>query len=124
MTEAEHLAIANRLYRLAERLRQDGDDVAMAEMLWGAVNRIANALALQHGLGSGNRLPSLGAVLHHLAANHQASADLRHGQAAASALHGHFYNSHLAPEDLPGRVADAQTLIADLLNVYRLHDRL
>ena len=62
MTESEHLAIANRLQRLAERLRQEGDDVAMAEMLWGTANRVANAIAIQHELGSDNSLPRLRAV--------------------------------------------------------------
>ena len=70
MTEAEHLEVAYRLNRLAEQLRQDGDDVAMAEMFWGTVNRITNATAIQHGLGSGSQLPRLGVVIHHLIRSH------------------------------------------------------
>ena len=121
MTEAEHLRVAQRLSELAQRLRLEGDDVAMAEMLWGAANRIANALALQHGWASGNRLPRLGVVLHRLAINHHTATDLQSGQAAASALHGHFYNSHLDAADLEGHVANAQTLIAELLALYNQH---
>ena len=34
MTEAEHLEVAFRLHRLAQQLQLDGDDVAMAEMMW------------------------------------------------------------------------------------------
>ena len=118
MTEAEHLEIANRLYRLAERLRQDGDDVAMSEMLWGAANRVTNAIAMQHHLGRGNRLPRLGSVVHHLIYDHQIELNLRRGTEAVGALHGHFYNSHLAHQDLPRRVALTQTLFADLLDIY------
>ena len=121
MTEEEHIEVANRLQRRAEQLRLDGDDVAMAEMLWGAANRVTNAIAIQHGLGTGVQLPRLGSVIHHLVNRHQIELNLRRGTEAIGALHGHFYNSHLAPEDLPGRVGDAQTLIADLLDVYRLH---
>lgn len=90
----------------------------MAEMLWGTVNRVSNAIALQRRLGSGDRLPRLGAVLYHLGASYQITADLRRGQVAASALHGHFYNSHLEPEDFAQHVADTQTLISDLLQIY------
>lgn len=123
MTEADHLQVARRLSRLAENFRREGDDVAMAEMLWGAVNRVANAIALQHELGSGNRLPRLGAVLHHLATNHHIAEDLRSGQVAASALHGHFYSSHLEPDDLTSHVANTQMLIADLIDIYNRHGR-
>ena len=121
MTEAEHLRVAQQLIELAERLRHEGNNVAMAEMLWGAVNRVAKALALQHGWARENRLPRLGVVLHHLAVNHHTTTDLRRGQAAANALHGHFYNSHLEPDDLHGYTADTQTLIADLLTLYNRH---
>ena len=124
MTEAEHLEIANRLYRLAERLGQDGDDVAMAEMLWGAANRVTNAIAIQHQLGRGNRLPRLGSVVHHhLIYDHQIELNLRRGTEAVGALHGHFYNSHLAHQDLPGRVALTQTLFADLIDIYDRHGK-
>ena len=123
MTEAEHLQVAQRLIALAEGHRREGDDVAMAEMLWGAANRVSNAIALQHGLGSGHRLPSLGTVLYHLAVNHQVAQDLESGQTAASALHGHFYSSHLQPDALTRYVAEAQTLIADLIDIYNRHGR-
>ena len=121
MTESEHLAIANRLQRLAERLRQEGDDVAMAEMLWGTANRVANAIAIQHELGSDNSLPRLRAVVHHLSNNHQIGLNLREGARAAGLLHGHFYNSHLEPDDFAKYVADAQTLIANLIDIYNRH---
>ena len=121
MTEAEHLQVAQRLSALAEGHRREGDDVAMAEMLWGAANRVSNAIALQHRLGSGHRLPRLGVVLHHLAVDHQVAEDLESGQAAASALHGHFYNGHLEPDALTRHVADTQRLIADLMDIYNRH---
>ena len=124
MTEAEHIEIANRLYRLAERLWLDGDDVAMAEMFWGAANRITNAIAIQHRLGSGIRLPRLGSVVFHLVNSHQIELNLRQGTEAIGALHGHFYNSHMAPQDIPGRVADTQALIANLLGIYERHENL
>ena len=121
MTGAEHLQVAQRFRALAENHRRHGDDAAMAEMLWGTANRVSNAIALQHRLGSGDSLPRLGAVLYHLAANHQITGDLRRGQVAASALHGHFYNSHLEPDDFARHVNDTQTLITDLLRVHRQH---
>ena len=118
MTEQEHLQVAHRLNALADRLRLEGDDVAMAEMLWGAANRVTNAIAIQHELGSGNRLPRLGVVIYHLLNNHQGGANLRHGLQAAGILHGYFYNSHLTPDALVGYVADTQTFVADLLDLY------
>ena len=121
MTETEHLEVAYRLNRLAEQLRQDGDDVAMAEMFWGTVNRITNAIAIQHGLGSGSQLPRLGVVVHHLIRNHQVELDLQHGTHAVGVFHGHFYNSHLDPADLDGHVADARQLIDDLFDLYDQH---
>ena len=124
MTEAEHIEIANRLYRLAEWLWSDGDDVAMAEMFWGAANRITNAIAIQHRLGQGSRLPRFGSVMHHVINDHQIELNLRQGIEAIGALHGHFYNSHMAPQDIPGRVADTQALIADLFGIYERHGSL
>jgi hypothetical protein len=104
-----------------EQLRQDGDDVAMAEIFWGTVNRITNAIAIQHGLGSGSQLPRLGVVVHHLIRNHQVELDLQHGTHAVGVFHGHFYNSHLDPADLDGHVADARQLIDDLFDLYDQH---
>lgn len=121
MIESEHLEVAHRLNRLAEQLRVDGDDVAMAEMLWGTVNRISNAIAIQHLLGDGNSLPRVGAVIHHLIRGHQVPLNLQHGVHVVGALHGHFYNSHLQSEDIDGHVADARAFIADLLDLYDNH---
>ena len=93
----------------------------MAEMLWGAANRVTNAIAIQHHLGRGNRLPRLGSVVHHLIYDHQIELNLRRGTEAVGALHGHFYNSHLARQDLPRRVANTQALFANLLDIYDSH---
>ena len=121
MTEAQHLEVAFRLNRLAEQLQSDGDDVAMAEMLWGTVNRITNAIAIQHQLGDGTRLPRVGSVIHHLVRAHQVQLDLQHGVHAVGALHGHFYNSHLRPQDVEGHVVETQGFIANLLDLYDNH---
>ena len=127
MTEAEHLAIARRLADLADRLYRDGDDVAAAEMLWGAVNRIIAAIALRHRLTAPGQQPRRGPVIHHLVSSHisdrQAALDLRDGMYAAGELHGHFYNSHLDQNGVAARVADTHTLIAELLILYRQHGR-
>ena len=123
MTEAEHLAIAQRLAGLANRLYRDGDDVAAAEMLWGAVNRIIAAIALQHRLTAPGRQPRRGQVAHHLISNHiagkPAATDFQDGMDAAGDLHGHFYNSHLDWHGVTGRIVDTRAFIADLLNLYR-----
>ena len=121
MTEAEHLQVAQRLIVLAERHRREGDDVAMAEMLWGAANRVTKAISLQHELGSGHRLPRFGSVIHHIINDHQIELNLQQGVEAIGALHGHFYNSHLEPDALTRHVADAQTLIDNLLDIYDRH---
>ena len=127
MTEAEHLEIARRLAELADRLYRDGDDVAAAEMLWGAVNRIIAAIALQHRLTVPGRQPRRGQVVHHLISNHiadrPAALDFQDGMDAAGDLHGHFYNSHLDQNGVAARVADTRDLIAELLNLYRQHGR-
>ena len=127
MTEAEHLAIARRLADLADRLYRDGDDVAAAEMLWGAVNRIIAAIALRHRLTAPGQQTRRGPVIHHLVSNHiadrQAAIDLQKGFYAPGELHGHFYNSHLAQNVVAEHVADTHTLIAELLNLYRQHGR-
>ena len=118
MTASENLAVARRLDVLADRLYGDGDDVAAAEMWWGAVNRITSALALQHGLTAGNRQPRRGQVIHHLVSSHQAEMNLHDKLGAAGALHGHFYNSHLTPNELAIRVAETRVFIADLVGRY------
>ena len=127
MGEQEHLELARRLAELSDRLYQDGDDVAAAEMLWGAVNRIINAIALQHRLSDGRTPPRRGVVLHHLASRHtddyQTDDIVQRGRFAAGALHGHFYNSHLAPAELPQHFANTQSFITDLLNLYHQHNR-
>lgn len=127
MNEEEHLEVARRLTDLADWLYQDGDDVAAAEMLWGAVNRIIIAIALRHRLTTRGRQPRRGQVVHHLIVNHiagrQAAMDFQGGLSAPRELHGHFYNSHLGPDELAERVADAKSFIADLLNLYRQHGR-
>jgi hypothetical protein len=119
MDSVDHLAVADRLNQLAEKLQVEGDDVAMAEMLWGAVNRMTNALALQHELAHGNSYPRGGRVIRHLIANHGNNAELQDNWLSASALHGHFYNSHLEPADLAGHVQDTQKLIAALRHLCR-----
>ena len=127
MTEAEHLAVARRLADLADRLYRDGDDVAAAEMLWGAVNRIIAAIALQHRLTAPGQQTRGGPVIHHLVSVHiaeqQSAMDLRDGFRAARELHGHFYNSHLDQNGVAARIADTQPLIAELLILYRQHGR-
>ena len=121
MTESENLAVARRLANLADRLYADGDDVAAAEMWWGAVNRITSALALQHGLTAENRQPRRGQVIHHLVSSHQAGITLHDKLGAAGALHGHFYNSHLSSNALAIRVVETRVFIAELLNLYHQH---
>ena len=122
MDEQAHLAIARRLAELADRLYQDGDDVLAAEALWGAANRIINAIAIQQGLADRGTLPRRGVVLHHLAtrpsANQQTNRMVRIGMDATRELHGHFYNSHLTPDEVAERVAAAQVFIADLIGLY------
>lgn len=122
MGEQEHLAIARRLAELADRLYRDGDDVLAAEALWGAVNRIINAIAIQHRLVVSERLPRRGVVMHHLTSRHIADQQtvqmVERGMDDVGALHGHFYNSHLAPAVVAARFADARVFIADLIGVY------
>ncbi len=117
MDKIDHLAVADRLNQLAARLRADGDDIAMAEMLWGTVNRITNALALQHELAYGNSYPRGGRVISHLVTHHCNDAELQDNWLSASALHGHFYTSHLEPANLAGHVQDTQNLIDELLKL-------
>ena len=128
MGEQEHLALARRLAELADRLYRDGDDVLAAEALWGAVNRIISAIAIQHGLAAaGGTQPRRGVVLHHLTS--QQSTDpqtvrmIERGMLAVRHPHGHFYNSHLTPDVVVDRVASARTFIADLLNLHQQHGR-
>ena len=127
MTEQEHLRVALRLNALADRLYQDRDEVAgevaAAEMLWGAANRVLNAIALQRRLDSAGQLPRRGAVIHYLVSGGLADPNIQHGMYAAGDLHGHFYNSHLDQNGVAARVADTRTLIAELLNLYRQHGR-
>ena len=113
----DHLAIADRLNQLAARLQEEGDDVAMAEMLWGAVNRITNTLALQHDLAQGNSFPRGGRVISHLVSDHSNDEQLQDNWLSASALHGHFYTSHLEYEALAGHVRDTENLISALLQL-------
>ena len=123
MTEQEHLQVALRLNAIADRLYQDGDEVAAAEMLWGAANRVLNAIALQHRLDSDGKLPRRGAVIHYLISSGLADRNIQHGMYAAGDLHGYFYNSHLDQNGVAARVADTRTFIAELLNLYRQHGR-
>lgn len=89
----------------------------------GVANRITNAIAIQHRLGQGSRLPRFGSVIHHIVNDHKIELNLRQGTEAVGALHGHFYNSHIHPLDLAGRVANTQTLIANLLDIYDNHGK-
>lgn len=127
MGENEHLEIARRLAELADRLYQDGDDIAEAEMLWGTVNRIISAIAVQHQLSGDTTPPRRGVVLHHIVSRHivgqQSARGIRYGLGAASALHGHFYNSHLDAAGVSERVAGTKSFIAALLNLYHQHAR-
>ena len=123
MNEEEHLEIARRLAELSDRLYQDGDDVAAAEMLWGAANRAINAIALRHMLDNDGQLPRRGAVIHYLISSRLVSANIQDGMYAARALHGHFYNSHLDAAGVAERVADTKSFIADLLNLYHQNGR-
>ena len=123
MTEQEHLQVAIRLNAIADRLYQDGDEVAAAEMLWGAVNRVLNAIALQRRLDSDGKLPRRGAVIYYLVSGGLVDPNIQHGMHAAGDLHGHFYNSHLDQNGVAARVADTRTLIAELLNLYQQHGR-
>ena len=122
MGEQEHLAIARRLAELADRLYRDGDDVLAAEALWGAVNRIINAIAIQHRLVVSERLPRRGVVLHHLISRHIADQQtvqmVERGMDDVGALHGHFYNSHLTPAEVAIRFADARVFIPYLTALY------
>lgn len=123
MTEAEHLAIALRMAELADQLYQGGDDILGVEALWGAVNRILNAIAIQQGLAENGTLPRRGVVTHHLTrrqlADQQTVMMIERGMHSVRVLHGHFYNSHLAPADVAIRVAAARVFIADLIGVYQ-----
>ena len=118
MTEQEHLQVSRRLSAIADRLYQDHDEIAAAEMLWGAVNRVLNAIALQHRLDSDGRLPRRGAVLHHLVSAGLVAANIHNRMYAARELHGHFYNSHLTADGVAVRVADTRAVIADLIGLY------
>lgn len=118
MTEQEHLQVARRLSEIADRLYQDQDEVAAGEMLWGAVNRVLNAIALQRRLDSDGKLPRRGAVLHYLVSGGVLGGDAQWGIYAAGQLHGHFYNSHLTPDGVAVRVAETRAFIADLIGVY------
>ena len=121
MTEQEHLQVAVRLNEIADRLYQERDEIAAGEMLWGAVNRVLNAIALQRRLDSDGQLPRRGAVIHHLVSGGLAEPNIQHRMYSVRALHGHFYNSHLGPESVSERIADTKSLIADLLNLYHQH---
>ena len=127
MGENEHLEVARRLTELADRLYQDGDDVAAGEMLWGAVNRIIVAIALRHQLAAPGRQPRRGQVLHHLVSNHitdrAVARYIQGGFSAARELHGHFYNSYLDADGVAERIADTKSCIAALLNLYHQHAR-
>ena len=118
MTEQEHLQIARRLNEIADRLYQDQDEVAAAEMLWGAANRVLNAIALRHGLDSDGRLPRRGAVVHYLISSGLVEANIQNRMYAARELHGHFYNSHLSSDGVAERVADVRAFIAELIGLY------
>ena len=123
MTEQEHLAVARQLAAMAERLYRDGYDVIAAELLWGAASRVLSALAIQHGLTAGNQQPRRGQVVHHLLNAHPVESDLHYGLDVAGELHGHFYNSHLTPDEVAERVAAVRVFITDLLNRYQQHAR-
>ena len=123
MTEQEHLQVAHGLNEIADRLDQDDNGVAAAEMLWGAVNRVLSAIAIKHRLDSDGRPPRRGAVMHYLVNGRLVDRNIQRGMYAAGELHGHFYNSHLAPAELTERVADTKSFIADLLNLYHQHAR-
>ena len=118
MTEQEHLVVARQLSEMAEQLYRDGYDVVAAELLWGAASRALSALAIQHGLTSGNRQPRRGQVVHHLLTSHNVLSDLHYGLDVAGELHGHFYNSHLAPGEVAERVAAVRSFIAELIDLY------
>lgn len=118
MTEQEHLAVARQLMDMAERLYRDGYAVIAAELFWGAVSRTLSALAIQHGLTVGNQQPRRGQVVHHLVSSHQAGITLHNKLDIAGELHGHFYNSHLAPGEMVERVAAVRVFIAELIGLY------
>ena len=118
MTEQEHLVVARQLGEMAEQLYRDGYSVVAAELLWGAASRALSALAIQHGLAVGNQQPRRGQVVHHLLTDHHVVSDLHYGLDVAGELHGHFYNSHLAPGELVERVAAVRSFIAELIGLY------
>ena len=122
MTEQEHLQIARRLNAIADRLYQDQDEVAAGEMLWGAVNRVLNAIALRHGLDNDGRMPRRGSVVHYLISSGLVGGDAQRGMYSAGELHGHFYNSHLPSDGMAERVAAARVFIADLIGLYHSGD--
>lgn len=123
MTEQEHLAVARQLAAMAEQLYRDGYDVIAAELFWGAASRALSPLAIQHGLTTGSQQPRRGQVVYHLVSSHQAGIILHNKLDVAGELHGHFYNSHLTPDEVSERVAAVRVFIADLLNLHHQYGR-
>lgn len=92
-------------------LMNSGHPEAAGEMLWGAVDRITQAVARYHGL-TGKRKP----VVRWMDNYPPAAVSLAQNVDSVGRLHGHFCNSHLTPQVHLLCLGTGLRLIRDLLN--------
>ena len=116
MTPSE-LRDSGRDYRdLSVHIIDHGNAAAAGELLWGAMDQLARAVALHHGLVRGGRPLRRRPVLEWMDATYPDLPSLSARFPVVARLHGHFYNWNLSGEVLGYYSEAGLQLVADLLN--------
>lgn len=105
----EHWDVALRFRQRGIEELRDGDDLVGSELMWGAAARATKAAASKLGMPHGSHR-ELFRVARRLA-ELSGITGLRELLGKASALHEHFYESHLPPHEITTSVASASDFV-------------
>ena len=104
MTPGQRRSEATRLLAIAIDFQGENDLAVAGELLWGALNHLAAAVAEHHILSTGGRRMTRKEVMLHLQSTGPAAPSLATQFDNIAALHGNFYNGHISPVDLGSAV--------------------
>ena len=105
----EHWNVAQRFRQRGIAELRAGDDLVGSELMWGAAARATKAVAAKLGMRHGSH-SDLFWVARRLS-DESGIEGLQELLGKASALHVHFYESNLPPDEIAGAVASANDFI-------------
>ena len=112
-TPTQHRLVSERFLDHAEREFESGDLIQASEKAWGALAHYVNSVAKERGLphGSHRDINTIAtAMIQYLDDTKQPIESLT----AANALHAHFYELFLTPEQVRAGLDSTRRLIANL----------